>query len=282
MPIGHRRVGRSGIARSVSAVRRFATVLGALATTAVLLYLGLCTLLFFNQRSQIYFPTPRHAERPTLTVERDGVLLRVAQQARDSASAVLYFGGNAEDVSYSVPELAERFPEAAIYALHYRSYGGSEGQPSEAALIGDGLAVFDRIAAAHPRVTVIGRSLGSGIAVPVAAQRPVERLVLVTPFDSLVNVAAAHFPAFPVRWLLRDRYASDRHAAGVRAPVTLIIAGNDRIVPAARGLQLAEAFGANTPDVVVIERAGHNDVDRYPAYHAALRGRDDARRSPQP
>ena len=115
------------------------------------------------------------------------------------SGALLYFGGNAERLDASRDEFARLFPDRTVYLLSYRGYGASEGQPGEAALFGDALALYDAARARHPRrrYAVIGRSLGSGVASYLASQRPVERLALVTPFDSLAEVAQAHYPVVP-------------------------------------------------------------------------------------
>src|SRR5690606_2752171 len=120
-----------------------------------------------------------------------------------SSRAVLYFGGNAEDVSRSIALLSRAFPGAAIYAIHYRSYGGSSGTPSESSLVADAMGLFNRVAETHPLITIVGRSLGTGIAIQVAASRQIERLVLVTPFNSMAELAAEHFKLFPVQLILR-------------------------------------------------------------------------------
>jgi pimeloyl-ACP methyl ester carboxylesterase len=130
--------------------------------------------------------------------------------------ALIYFGGNAEDVSRSLPGLSQAFPDYALYLLHYRSYGGSSGTPSEEAIQRDATALFDRAHAEHPQTVVIGRSLGSGVAVRLASQRPASRLILITPYDSFQEIAASHYPALPsgdlaeksipdIRMLLRSR-----------------------------------------------------------------------------
>jgi pimeloyl-ACP methyl ester carboxylesterase len=117
-----------------------------------------------------------------------------------------------------MPALSVAFPDRAIYLLHYRGYGGSSGTPSEKALFADALTLFDEVRTKHSSVDVVGRSLGSGVAVYVASLRPVARLVLVTPFDSLEGLAALRFPYVPVKWLLRDKFESWRFAPQVTAP----------------------------------------------------------------
>jgi hypothetical protein len=113
---------------------------------------------------------------------------------------------------------------------------------------------------------VIGRSLGSGVAAHLASVRDVRRLVLVTPFDSLVNVARAHFGYFPVSLLMRDRYDSGRLVPAIRAPVLIIIAAHDEIIPRARSDALAAAFGPSRARVTVLDGVGHNDIDDRPRY----------------
>jgi pimeloyl-ACP methyl ester carboxylesterase len=112
----------------------------------------------------------------------------------------------------------------------------------------------------------MGRSLGSGVAVQLAAARPVERLVLVTPFDSLVNVAKEYFRWLPVGWLMQDRYESARRAAQVSAPVLVVIAGDDEIIPRERSEALVNAFPASQVRVVIVPGVGHNTLDASPLY----------------
>jgi pimeloyl-ACP methyl ester carboxylesterase len=116
----------------------------------------------------------------------------------------------------------------------------------------------------------MGRSLGSGVAVQLAAARPVARLVLVTPFDSLVNVAKEHFGWLPVGWLLRDRYESASRAREVTAPVLIVIAGEDEIIPERRSRALTAAFVPGQVQVVVVPGVGHNTLDLSPEYLQAV------------
>jgi pimeloyl-ACP methyl ester carboxylesterase len=236
------------------------------------LYGAACAAVLLLQRSMIYYPQPATgagAERMKLAV--DGAEIVVAVRPRPATGAVLYFGGNAEDVSRSLPELAEALPQRAIYAMHYRGYGGSTGRPSEHALQQDALAVFDKIVERHQDVMVIGRSLGSGIAVRLASLRPVSRLVLVTPFDSLASLAAPLFPWLPIRWLLLDRYDSAGLAPAVRAPTLVLAAEQDEIVPRWSTQRLLEQFAPGIAAMTIIPGTGHNTISASPAYSAALR-----------
>lgn len=234
----------------------------------VLAYGVLCAWVFFTQRGQIYFPTPVSAApaAEALWVESQGERIKVWAVSRPGGRALLYFGGNAEDVAGNVELFAEAFPERSLFFVNYRSYGGSSGQPSESGLVADAFAVFDHVNARHADVAVMGRSLGSGVAVQLAAVRPVERLVLVTAFDSLVNVAGEYFRWLPVGLLMRDRYESTRRAAEVSAPVLVVIAGADEIIPRERSEALAAAFAPGQAQVVVVPGVGHNTLDLSPLY----------------
>jgi pimeloyl-ACP methyl ester carboxylesterase len=240
----------------------------------VLIYVGLCAALFFFQRSMIYFPQPRSAGASiaTISFKSGDHEVIVTTRAHAGPQALIYFGGNAEDVSANVPELSRAFAEHALYLLHYRGYGGSGGTPSEAALFADALILFDRVHAEHPSVVVIGRSLGSGVAVHLASMRPVARLVLVTPYDSLEDIAAGRFPFFPVRWLLRDRFDSRTYAPKVSAPTLLIGAEHDEVVPVRSARLLATRFRPGVATLVVLPGTGHNTVSEHPRYLPLLKG----------
>ena len=240
----------------------------------VLVYAGLCLALFLAQRAMIYFPQPRSSPPGTTlaTLDVEGRRVLATVLPRESPDAVIYFGGNAEDVAASAAGLADVFADHAVYLLHYPGYGGAPGKPSEAAIAADALALFDRVAAQHRRVVVIGRSLGSGVAVQVASARPVARLVLVTPYDSLEEIAVKNYPVFPVRWMMLDRFDSGRHAAKVTAPTLLIAAERDEVIPRASTDRLLGRFGHGVAKLGVVGGADHNFSDRHPEYVRLLRG----------
>lgn len=235
-------------------------------------YLAACLALFFLQRSMIYYP-PAEAAWPapkTWTLEVPGASVKVSERPLAGERALIYLGGNAEDVSGSLPILDRAFPGRALYLLHYRGYTGSTGSPSEKALVGDALALFDRVVREHRDVVVIGRSLGTGVAVQVASQRPVSRLVLITPYDSLAGLAAQQFPYFPVGWLLRDKYASTEYAPRVQAPTLLLAAQHDDIIPIRSAEQLLARFPAGVARLQVVKGAGHNTISEHPDYIPSL------------
>ena len=241
---------------------------------AALVCVGLCGALFFMQRSLIYFPQPDSGGpgATAVALPTAGARVLVSARPKDGPRALIYFGGNAEDVSVSMDSFSVAFPDNAIYLLHYRGYGGSSGKPSEKALFADALTLFDEVYAKHPYVSVAGRSLGSGIAVYVASLRPVTRLVLVTPFDSLQEIAARQFPYVPVRWLLLDKYESWRYAPHVTAPTLIIAAEHDEVVPRASTELLQSRFRAGVASLQTIPGTGHNSISFRPEYMRLLEG----------
>lgn len=241
--------------------------LASLLLAAAAAYAALCAWLFITQRSQIYYRTPEtHHAAPAVRLASHGATIKVWEVLRGGPEALLYFGGNAEDVGWSIPRFTAAFPDRSLYLVNYRGYGGSTGEPTEAALFQDARTVFDHARDRHPRIAVMGRSLGSGVAMSLATQRDVERLVLVTPFDSLARVGQSHFRLLPVSLLMLDRYDSRSRVKDVRAPALLVIAGDDEIIPRERSEALAAAFPSGQARVVIVERVNHNTLDLSPHY----------------
>lgn len=231
-------------------------------------YLIACLVLFVAQRSLIYYPQPRsNATGSTLlTLPVGNATVAVSAHSNTGPDAVIYFGGNAEDVSEDIPYLVEAFPHQAVFGLHYPGYGGSSGSPSQQAIFTAAMALYDHVQSEHPHIVVVGRSLGTGVATWVASERPTSRLVLITPFDSLADAAAQQYPIFPVRWLLRDSFESWKYAPKVAAPTRMIVAAEDEIVPRSSSDRLRTRFTNTRVSYVVIPHAGHNTVQDSPGY----------------
>jgi hypothetical protein len=238
-----------------------------------ILFAGLCVVLFAFQRSLIYFPQSRSNQPGTtlMTLQVGTETVLVSTRPDTGSDALLYFGGNAEDVSQNMSGFSAAFPNRAIYLLHYPGYGGSSGSPSEQLIFADALALFDHVHAEHKNIVVMGRSLGSGVAVRLASVRPVERLVLITPYDSLGDVAAHNYPFLPVRWLLRDKFESWRYAPQVRAPTRIIVAEQDEVIPRASTERLRSRFKEGIASYVVVAGVGHNTISESPDYLALLK-----------
>lgn len=246
----------------------------ALLAVLALVYLAMCLLMYLQQRSVVYLPqhTRVDAAGTDFSIGReDGVQLRGWVVNPGRGEPILYFGGNAESVEFNRDDFRAWFPGRSVYLLAYRGFGASGGQPREQDLYADALAFFDHVAERHPgeRVSVIGRSLGSGVASHVAAHRPVDRLALVTPFDSMAAVGQAHFRWLPVRLLLRERFEAAEALGAYEGPVLVIRAANDEVIPARNTDTLIDAL-PRPPEVVEIADAGHNDLSLAPGFGRAL------------
>lgn len=188
------------------------------------------------------------------------------------APLLLYFGGNGEEVSWMAGRIS-RLAGWSLLLVNYRGYGRSGGRPGERQLLADALLLYDRVTRRPDvdpgRVAVMGRSIGSGVAVYVARERPVLGAVLVSPYDSVAAVARDAFPYLPVPLLLRHRFEAASWAAGVRAPLLALIAGDDRVIDPRRSLRLAAAW-AGPREVRLLEGTGHNSIDRDPGYWTGI------------
>lgn len=246
--------------------------LGVFAAVAVAAYVGLVAIMYAKQRSLLFYPqlTRNPPLAPEFRFDADGATLRGWVVNPGQSKALLYFGGNGEDISLSRDDVAAWAPGHTVYLVSYRGYGHSSGEPSEAALAADAIALFDHVAASHAAVDVFGRSLGTGVAVHVAAARPVRRLALVTPFDSILRVGQGHYPWVPLAWMLKDPFESWRRAPQLTMPTFIVIAGQDDVTPPARAEALVAAL-PRPPEVLRLDRAQHSNVQVFPEYDAALR-----------
>lgn len=244
-----------------------------LAVVALVIYAGLCAAMFALQRSLLYVPAATRSDAATTTsaLARDGVTLRGWTIGPEDGAPVLYFGGNGERIEQNIDDFSHWLPHRRVYLLAYRGYGASDGAPEGTAMRDDALAFYDAVRLDHPGqpVDVIGRSLGTGIASHVAAQRAVRRLALITPFDRLAHVAQGYYPWLPVRWLLRDDHDAVADLAQFDGNVLVLRAGRDVVVPPRHTDRLV-ALLPTPPEVVAFEDADHNNIQEQPGYRDAL------------
>ncbi len=226
-------------------------------------YALLCAVVFLCQRSLIYHPRPSADEAPierrVLPIE-GGPSVHAAVFERGVRRAILGFDGNGGDANAAARVYARSFPDHDVYVLHYPGYGGAPGAPSQDAIGAAALALYDEIARTHDSVDLIGRSLGTGVAALVAGARQPGHIVLVTPFDSLLAVAQRHYPYLPVALLLLDRFRSDEWLAGGDAPVRVLIAEFDEVIPPVHAHRLVDVVRASGApiEVEVLEGGTHS------------------------
>src|SRR3954452_13133139 len=220
-------------------------------------------------------PLPTGAERLSLK-SADGQDLSgihiPADEASKNRTLIVGFGGNAwngQDVSVYLHEL---FPDCDVVTFHYRGYSPSTGSPSAEALIADAPLVYDAaVARVKPRrVVAVGFSIGSGVAALLAADRKLDGLILVTPFDSLKAVAQSMYPWLPIGPFFEHEIDAAAAITGVNTPVALLAGERDEIVQGARTAALREKI----PNLVfdrTIARAGHNDIYARSEFQEAMR-----------
>lgn len=239
------------------------------------LYPCLCIGLGCAQRRLIYHPTPGSPQRAAAAIADgfepwlDGTGQRVGWRMGakvPSKGCVLVFHGNAGSAAQRA-YLARPIHEATeldVYVLEYPGYDGRAGDPSEAALTGAALEGLDAILGRGP-VYLVGESLGTGVAAFTAGKRPgdIAGVVLLAPFNSLVEAARAHFPWLPVGWMLLDRYPSDRWLEGYRGPVVIVVGERDGVVPARLGRALHSGY-AGPKRLWEMPEEGHDEVPDRP------------------
>ena len=264
-------------------------MLKSLAFIAIASYAGIAILLWLLQEKLLFHPSPvmAPARAPAgWSVEevevpvKDGTKLAGAlvKPPGPPAPLVVYFGGNAEEVTGWAPGAASYGPRALLL-VNYRGYGRSQGTPTEKAIVADAVETFDwalrRTDVDASRVALMGRSLGTGVAVQVASQRAVRAMVLVSPYDSVAEVAAAAYPWLPVRWLVRHPFDSMAHAASIEAPALIVTGTADTLIRPAHSRRLAQRWGGPVA-TLELEGQGHNDIGGE-RYEAAIRGFLDSR-----
>jgi alpha-beta hydrolase superfamily lysophospholipase len=186
---------------------------------------------------------------------------------------VLYFHGNGETV-FSRPIRFRNLVKAGfgVIALSYRGYASSTGSPSEGGLHRDAEAFYRHVRERHPDSPLVlwGYSLGSGVAVRLASECPVDAVVLEAPFTSIVEVGSRWFPYLPVRYLMRDQYRSDERIGRVTAPLLLVHGKLDAVVPVVELGQRLFAMANEPKRLVLVERGDHMDLDRHGATRVAI------------
>lgn len=269
--------------RSAPSRRPALWALGGAGAIALCLYIAATAVLYLEQRSLMYFPetvhtTPAQAGFPEakevpLTAS-DGVHVTAWYvPPQDGKPVIVFFHGNGGALRYSVPRFRKLVGAGiGLVALEYRGYGGNPGSPSERGLIADGEAAYAFAAARYPAKQIVlwGHSLGTGVAVAVAAREPIGRLILEAPFTSAAAVAALRYWYMPVRLLMKDQFHSDRLIKKVTAPLLILHGVRDKVVPFWMGERLFKL--ANKPKYIVrFLDGGHDNLDANGALFAVAR-----------
>ncbi|WP_119272683.1 alpha/beta hydrolase [Taklimakanibacter deserti] len=247
--------------------------LRAVLVFAVAAYVFIAAFMYVTQRSHQYFPGNQGLAANAVGLEgvedvklasQDGETLQAwYSPAKPGKATILYLHGNGGEIA----DRAERFAAYqaqgfGVFFLSYRGYGASTGSPSETGLVNDARAAYDWLTArgvTPQEIMLVGESLGSGVAVQLAAERPVKALALEAPFASAANVAAAAYWWLPVRLLMKDKFDSFAYIGKIKAPLLIIHGDLDGVVPLSEGRALFAA--ANEPkEMIVIPDGNHGSI----------------------
>ncbi len=259
------------------------TVLGWIAAIAACLYVGMAAMVYFAQRSLMYFPDTiatapaaaglPEAEEVPLTASDGVTSLAWHVPPRSGKPVILYFHGNGGALRFRVERFRKLIADdIGLVALEYRGYGGLSGNPTEQGLIADGEAAYAYAAAHYQAAQLVlwGESLGSAVAIAIAAEKPVGRVILEAPFTSALAVAERYYWYMPVRLLMKDQFRSDERIGKVKAPLMIMHGVHDRVVPYPMGERLFDL--ANQPKHIVrFLDGGHEDLDANGALNAVAR-----------
>jgi fermentation-respiration switch protein FrsA (DUF1100 family) len=240
---------------------------------AVMAYVLIAAFMYVTQRSHQYFPGRQGLAAHAAGLEgvedlklatADGETLQAwYAPARPGKPTILFFQGNGGEISDRADRFAAYQAQGfGVLFLSYRGYGASTGSPSEQGLVNDARAAYDWLMARGVKpdeLMLVGESLGSGVAVQLAAERPVKAMALEAPFASAANVAAAVYWWLPVRLLMKDKFDSSAFIAKVKVPLLIIHGDVDGIVPLSEGETLFAA--ANEPkQMIVIAGGDHGSI----------------------
>ncbi len=248
-----------------------------IAVYCLLVYLMLCGFLYAMQERLMFLP-PQVDEELYRRFDRNTIEIKVndihahgwkINQQKNNQKTLIYFGGNAEDVVYMNLE-SDRFNVDRVIALNYPGYGRSQGKPGQETMYRQALISFDELVDKKQidmhHTILMGRSLGGSIASYVASSRQVAGLILITPFDSMQEVARYHYRLFPVAMLLRHAFPTAHFMGDISAPVLVLAAKKDEIV-AEKNLQNLQQKIVNLKKIMRYEGFGHNTIQLHPEYY---------------
>ena len=223
----------------------------------------------FYQTNLVFYPQPLEQKysdtfaNQQIEFNFDEFQLHGWLQESDSiAPFIFYYGGNAEEVSNKL-HYFNKLGVTNYLLVNYRGYGLSEGNPNENFIKADALRQFDeiteRLKIKPERIVLFGTSLGTGVAAYIASQRSVAKVVLNTPYDSVVNVGQRHYPFIPVKLLSHQRFESIKLAPQINVPMLCLIAEKDRVIPPQHADRLCSEWKGKVTKVTIPE-AGHSNI----------------------
>lgn len=231
-----------------------------LSILVIIIYLGMCGFLYFKQEDLLFHPNPKtfaevqkilniNPQFDTLFLKmKDGIKISgyiSPKQTNVKLPLVIYFEGNTEEVSNRMDKL-KYFENCRIALINYRGFGLSEGKPSEQTMFSDAVEVYDKLKSSlnidTNRIYVIGRSIGTGVATYLSSQRKVKETILITPYDSMIDLAQEKYPIFPIFMIIKHPFESNKYAEQISSSMFALIAKNDMVIPTKHAFKLLEAW----------------------------------------
>jgi len=240
--------------------------------TFLIIYILIGTYLYVKQRNYLYFETPisDHAFEEKIFIN-NGIEIKTTVLNQDNKNSIIYFGGNSEIAEYSAECFHQFFPDHTIYLVKYRGYSGTQGLATEKNLYSDALHIFDTIKPNYKKISIIGRSLGSGIATYLASKREIQSLTLVTPFDSVQKVAQKKFPIYPMAILLKEKYNSIQRVKDIKAKTLIITAQYDKVVKHKHTKRLFDKFPSSQVILKMIQDTDHDSISSTKEYYVVIK-----------
>lgn len=234
--------------------------------------------VYLVQDSFVLFPPPKSQfienipQKHCITLDIDDVQLNGIKVLNkpDALYTIIYFGGNAEDVTYNYYDFLNNLNTNMI-AINYRGYAGNGGESSLKQLSLDADQIIEKLLKDYQietnRLVLMGRSLGSALAVENGKKFNPAGIVAVTPFDSLLAMAKKYYSYLPVSLLLKHNFDNLEKAADTDVPMLIISGEEDRIIPQSHARKLFNVWNASPKKFVSVVGAGHNDIHSFPEYY---------------
>jgi uncharacterized protein len=235
--------------------------------------------LYLFQEKIIFYPIPLddnsladirrfHPQAQDIDIESNdgknlhGWIIDNTSEEHPPSGMIFYYGGNAEEVSHRIGDMS-RLPGWIVILMNYRGYGLSEGRPGERMIFEDALKIYDHFNSIEKyseiRKVTMGWSLGTGVAVHVAHERKIDGVFLISPYDSITNIAKRTYPFLPIEMMIRHPFDSIGKAPSINSPLRIIAASNDKIIPPSSSINLASQWGGDK-DILIVENYDHNSL----------------------
>ena len=254
------------------------------ATFIVGAYLLLGTMIYFLQEKLIFLPTrltqdyqyqfSEPFEEIFLDAEDGARLNAIHFRRKEPLGVILYFHGNAGNLARwgEIGMSLSRSLNYDVVIMDYRTYGKSKGELSEAALQKDGQLFYDYVSKQYEESEIIlyGQSLGTGIATRLASENNPRKVILETPYFSLLDIGQRRFPYLPVKWLLKYEFKSFEYVSDISCPIAVFHGTDDEIIPLESGKKLFESIPEGDKEFFLIEGAQHNNIANFDVYHMGL------------